>query len=115
MRGPTTPTTWRWSGPGFSNARGAPRSTCTWPRAGRGQSDRALRAAEAAFRAAPSLSAYLKAQELAGERWAEVSPGLLENLRQSHAADAKVDVFLDEGLIDDAIAAVKDGYSYGLL
>ncbi len=82
---------------------------------GMGLRDCALHAAEVAFRAAPSLVAYLKAQELAGERWDAVRPGLLAQLRQSHAANAKVDIFLHEQLIDDAIAAVKDGYGYGLL
>jgi uncharacterized Zn finger protein len=82
---------------------------------GMGLRDRALQAAETAFRVAPSLVAYLKAQELADERWEAVRLGLLAQLRQSHAADAKVDVFLHEQLIDDAIAAVKDGYGYGLL
>ncbi len=83
--------------------------------AGMGQTDRALHAAETAFRVAPSLAAYLKAQELAGVRWEQTKHGLLQELRRSQAAEAKVDVFLHEGLIDDAIAAVKDGYSYGLL
>jgi uncharacterized Zn finger protein len=80
-----------------------------------GDQARALRAAETAFRITPSLRAYLKAQELAGERWEAVRPALLEGLRQSHAADAKVDIFLREGLIDDAIASVKGSHSYGLL
>jgi uncharacterized Zn finger protein len=83
--------------------------------AGMGQRDRALHAAETAFRVAPSLATYLKAQELAGQRWPASKPALLEQLRRSHAADAKVDIFLHENLVDDAIASVKDGYSYGLL
>jgi uncharacterized Zn finger protein len=83
--------------------------------AGMGLRDRALHAAEVACRVAPSLVAYLKAQELAGERWETIKPQLLAQLRKSHSADAKVDVFLHEQLIDDAIAAVKDGYGYGLL
>jgi uncharacterized Zn finger protein len=85
--------------------------------AGMGQRGRALHAAETAFRAAPSLSAYLKVQELAGERWADVRSGLLGYLRESKAyiLDAKVDVFLHEGLIDDAIAAVKGSHHYTLL
>jgi uncharacterized Zn finger protein len=83
--------------------------------AGMGRRHRALHAAETAFRVAPSLVAYLKAQDLAGQRWQALKPALLEQLRRSHAADAKVDVFLHEQLLDDAIAAVKDGYSYGLL
>jgi len=61
------------------------------------------------------LVTYLKAQELAGERWETVRPKLLAQLRKSRAADAKVDVFLHEQLIDDAIAAVKSDYGYGLL
>jgi uncharacterized Zn finger protein len=80
-----------------------------------GDSDRALRAAQAAFRATPSLSAFLKAQELAGEGWEQVKPELLENLRRSRHTEAKVDIFLHEELHDDAITAVKDGYSYRLL
>jgi uncharacterized Zn finger protein len=83
--------------------------------AGMGQRDRALRATEAAFRIAPSLATYLKAQDLAGERWDAIKPALLAQLRQSHSAEAKVDIFLHEQQIDDAIAAVKDSYDYGLL
>ncbi|MDQ2997914.1 MAG: SWIM zinc finger family protein, partial [Chloroflexota bacterium] len=83
--------------------------------AGMGLRDRALDAAETAFRVAPSLVSYLKAHELAGEQWDALRLKLLGQLRQSRAADAKVDVFLHEQLIDDAIAAVKDGYGYGLL
>jgi uncharacterized Zn finger protein len=83
--------------------------------AGMGYDERARHAAEVAFHAAPSLDTYGKAQSLADERWAEVKPGLLADLRRSHSAAAKVDIFLHEGLIDDAIAAVTDGYSYGLL
>jgi uncharacterized Zn finger protein len=80
-----------------------------------GDHDRALRAAETAFRAAPSLNAYRKAQELAGERWETVKPGLLEHLRQTKAyiGEANVDIFLHENLIDDAITAVQDRHYYG--
>lgn len=83
--------------------------------AGLGQRERALRAATTAFRLSPSLAAYLKVQNLAGEGWEVTKPQLLDDLRRSASADAKVDIFLHEGLIDDAIAAVKDGYGYGLL
>src|SRR5262249_54634971 len=77
--------------------------------------ERALHAAETAFRVAPSLVGYLKAQELAGQRWPAIKPTLLEQLRHSRSADAKVDIFLHEHLIDDAIASLKDSYGYGLL
>ncbi|MBK9713721.1 MAG: SWIM zinc finger domain-containing protein [Kouleothrix sp.] len=77
---------------------------------GMGERGRALHAAEAAFRLSPSLRAYQRAQDLAGDRWDEVRPALLQHLRESHAAEAKVDVFLHERLFDDAIAAVRNGY-----
>jgi len=82
-----------------------------------GETERALEAARVACRAAPSLSAYLRVQELAGERWSELREELLGHLRQvsSFHSPAQVDIFLHEGLLDDAIAVVKKGGSYDLL
>jgi uncharacterized Zn finger protein len=86
--------------------------------AGMGESERALRAAEIAFRAAPSLNAYRKALDLAGERSDVVKADLLKHLRQTKAyiGDAKIDIFLHENRIDDAIAAVdgRDYYGAGM-
>jgi uncharacterized Zn finger protein len=84
---------------------------------GMGEPGRALEAATVAFRASPSMSAYQRVQELAGERWTEIREELLAHLRQasfSHC-QAQVDIFLHEGLLDDAIAAVEKGASYGLI
>jgi uncharacterized Zn finger protein len=83
--------------------------------AGMGESERALRAAEIAFRAAPSLNAYRKAVELAGERSDVVKADLLKHLRQAsvYAGDAKIDIFLHEARIDDAIAVVNGRDYYG--
>jgi uncharacterized Zn finger protein len=83
--------------------------------AGMGYHPRALALAEQAFRGIPSLNAYFRVQELAGERWESVKPGLLKHLRQGRAAEAQVDIFLHEQLIDDAIKAVSNSYDYGLL
>jgi uncharacterized Zn finger protein len=82
---------------------------------GMGRGERAVRAAEAAFRAAPSLNAYLKVQELAGAGWDTIKPRLLDQLRQSRSTEAQVDIFLQEGLFDDAIASVNNAYGYELL
>jgi uncharacterized Zn finger protein len=83
-----------------------------------GENERASQAAEIAFRTAPSLNAYRKALELAGERSNVVKADLLKHLRQAsvHAGDAKIDIYLHEGRIDDAIAVVssKDYYGSGL-
>lgn len=77
---------------------------------GLGQTSVALATRIEAFKARPSFQDYQKVQALAGEAaWATVKPELLQNLRQRDnwsAADAKVAIFLHEGLIDDAIAAV---------
>jgi uncharacterized Zn finger protein len=85
---------------------------------GMGERERALEAATIAFREAPSMAAYLRAQELAGERWAELKEDLLVHLRQAgdyFYSGGQVDIFLHEGLLDDAIAAVEKGASYDLI
>jgi tetratricopeptide (TPR) repeat protein len=84
---------------------------------GMGETERALEAATVAFRASPSMSVYLRVQGLAGERWTELQEELLAHLRRvsSVYSQAAVDIFLHEGLLDDAIAAVEKGGSYGLI
>jgi len=84
---------------------------------GIGETELALKAARVAFRAVPSLGAYLRVQELAGERWSEIREELLDHLRrvQSFYSGAQVDIFLHEGLLDDAIAAVEKWASYDQL
>ncbi|MDG4555581.1 MAG: SWIM zinc finger family protein [Candidatus Competibacter sp.] len=87
----------------------------TWLRdraAARGQNERALAAGLIAFRIAPSLNAYQRVETLAGAGWPEQRPKLLDFLRdKAHiATETKVDVFLHESLIDDAIAALKNAY-----
>jgi len=80
-----------------------------------GQPEQALRVAAISFQIAPSLKSYFRAQGLAGARWDDLRPQLLDTLRGSASAAAKVDIFLHEGLIDDAIAALKGAYPTGLL
>jgi uncharacterized Zn finger protein len=71
----------------------------------------ALTARVAAFKAKPSFQDYQKVEDLAGEEWAAIRKDLLQTLR-NHTAwgieQAKVDIFLHEGLIDSAITTVKD-------
>ncbi|MBD3883288.1 SWIM zinc finger domain-containing protein [Phormidium tenue FACHB-886] len=69
----------------------------------------ALQARLKAFQLQPSLPDYLKLKELAGYRWGSLQQELLTRLRQdssSLSAKAKAAIFLEEGLIDDAIATV---------
>jgi uncharacterized Zn finger protein len=56
---------------------------------------------------------YHGVQELAGEQWEQIRPALLDHIRQSERGmyDERIDIFLHEGLIDDAIKAVKHSYT----
>ncbi|HEY9639937.1 MAG TPA: hypothetical protein V6C57_05605, partial [Coleofasciculaceae cyanobacterium] len=75
----------------------------------------ALQARLKAFQLRPSLPDYLKLKELADQRWASLKEELLTTLRQDTSslnAQAQAAIFLEEGLIDDAIATVTQLSSY---
>jgi uncharacterized Zn finger protein len=82
-----------------------------------GENTRALPAAEAAFREEISLENYLKVAEIAGEQWPELRTELLKYARHMKSSYPKghIDVFLHEGLIDDAIAALDTYASHTLV
>ena len=83
---------------------------------GLGRRGLALEAALAAIHADPNLASYLRVRELAGEAWPEHRERLLDHLRHStsYLPMGKVDVFLHENLVGDAIAAVE-GDPFGAL
>jgi uncharacterized Zn finger protein len=74
-------------------------------------------AAEAAFRDEISLENYLKATEIAGEQWPGRRTELLEYARHTKSSYPKghIDVFLHEGLLEDAIAALDTYASHTLV
>jgi uncharacterized Zn finger protein len=78
----------------------------------------ALAARITAFKLRPSMRGYQQTKTLAGDAWQGLQPDLLKHLRTmdnwSHA-EAKVQIFLNEDSIDDAIATVNDGYGRGNL
>jgi len=76
---------------------------------GTGRPELALEAAVVAFRADPDLASYRRVQELAGEHWPEHCERLLDHLRQNvpYYPSGHVDVFLHEGLVQDAIEVVE--------
>ncbi len=82
--------------------------------AGAGQTERALSAAITAFQESPSLADYQAAQAVAGKRWPELRGELLDHLRQTekYLPQARVEIFLHEGLIEDAIAVVNAHPAY---
>ncbi|MDZ8032481.1 SWIM zinc finger family protein [Nostoc sp. DedSLP04] len=76
-----------------------------------GNSEAALSAIKAAFQMKPCFVDYQKMAELAGENWESVKTDLLRIVRTCNGwgtESAKVDIFLYEGLIDDAIAIASE-------
>jgi uncharacterized Zn finger protein len=75
----------------------------------------ALAARVVAFKTRPAFGDYRKVEELAGETWSTVKADLLAYLRADQGwgmQEAKVDIFLHEGQIDDAIATVSNLSAY---
>ncbi|MEH2057660.1 MAG: SWIM zinc finger domain-containing protein [Nostoc sp.] len=76
-----------------------------------GNREAALLGIKAAFQIKPSLVDYQKMAELTGESWESVKTDLLTIVRTYSGwgtESAKVNIFLHEGLIDDAIAIANE-------
>jgi len=65
--------------------------------------NRAIKAARLAFEHSCSLEDYQAAQEIAGDKWPSLKPALLETLARSNHTYGKIDIYLHEGMIDEAI------------
>jgi uncharacterized Zn finger protein len=70
-----------------------------------------------AFRDEISLENYLRVAEIAGEQWSERRTELLDHTRhmKSSYPQGQINVFLHEGLIEDAIAALDPYASHTLI
>ncbi|AFY82767.1 SWIM zinc finger family protein [Oscillatoria acuminata] len=82
---------------------------------GLGKTEVELEARQSAFCAQPTSPDYFRIKELTGENWSKIQPDLLKALRQHTSwgtIEVKVDIFLSEGLIDEAIACVTDLSDY---
>lgn len=82
---------------------------------GMGNTSAALEARVLAFKAKPSLQDYQKIEMLARTGWPAVRETLLQHLRTGQIwglEQAQIDVFLHEGLLEDAIAAASALSSY---
>lgn len=82
-----------------------------------GEIETALAAKIKAFQAKPTFVDYRKIELLAEEDWVILKEDLLNYLRNYSGwaigiEEAKVNIFLHEGLVDDAIAVVNDLRSY---
>lgn len=80
-----------------------------------GDTTLALAASEIAFREGPTLDRYQRVRELSGDDWPLHRDVLLNHVRASLGGYGyprePAEIFLYEGLIDDAIAAVNAGVS----
>jgi uncharacterized Zn finger protein len=72
------------------------------------QPDLALQAARIAFTRSPSLAEYLAAEAAAGSIWPSVKVELLDQLAATAYSGNKIEIYLHEGLVDQAIKAVDD-------
>ncbi|MFT4890660.1 MAG: putative Zn finger protein [Halobacteriales archaeon] len=76
-----------------------------------GKSDLALEAAVTAFETSPSLQSYQAVEEIAGDDWKRVRSELLDGLREQEltyeSASRIAEVFLHEGLDDEAIEVAE--------
>ena len=73
----------------------------------------AMKAKVKAFQAQPSFADYRQVEQLAAENWSNIKGELLASLATSTSwgtEKAKVDIYLYEGLIDQAIATVDQLY-----
>lgn len=80
-----------------------------------GQSDVALQAARVAFSESVTLSDYQMVEAMAGSQWEDIKPELLNQLTSTEQVSSqhKIDIFLKEGMIDEAIVALEKGSYLG--
>jgi len=73
---------------------------------GLGETGRALAAAQIAFQETYTLAAYRRVQDLAGERWPAIKADLLAQLAKSGHVASQVEIYLSEGMVNEAVQAI---------
>jgi len=73
---------------------------------GMGETGRALAAAQIAFQENLTLTAYRRVQDLAGERWPALKADLLAHLATAGDAASQVEIYLSEGMVNEAVQAI---------
>jgi uncharacterized Zn finger protein len=75
-----------------------------------GKTQTALEARITTFKVQPSFQDYCTIADLASGNWSKVQPQLIQVLQQYQrwgAEQAKVDIFLHEGMVEDAIRSIS--------
>jgi uncharacterized Zn finger protein len=73
-----------------------------------GKNELALQAAKVSFACTYDLTDYKAVQELAGNNWPAIKPDLLNDLRQSLFTSQKIDIYLHENMLEEAIQALEE-------
>ncbi len=76
---------------------------------GVGRQELALKAAEVAFDESCTMVDYLAVQALTGERWPEYRTRLLKRLEEVTYAQDKIEIYLHEGMLQEAMKVVVGG------
>jgi uncharacterized Zn finger protein len=81
------------------------------------QSEVALKAGQEAFHKSFSLEDYKAVETIAGAKWPALKPKLLDQLAAASYAFGRIDIYLYEGMIDEAIKVVdrREYYGYDIL
>ncbi len=74
----------------------------------------ALRAAQVAFRQGTTLADYTAVQQIAGDQWPSIRPTLLQQLQKSWHIAHKIDIYLHENMLAEAMAALDEKQAFVL-
>lgn len=74
-----------------------------------GMRDLALEAAQMAFETSLTREDFRKAEMLAGPNWRDLRPRLLQSLMTADYAHDRIEILLEEGMIDEAVRATAAG------
>jgi len=74
--------------------------------------DIAFSAASEALNNDATLSNYLAVQKFSGDSWADIKSSILEQVAGASATEGKVDIYLHEGMHDEAIATFEQRHMF---
>lgn len=74
----------------------------------------ALKAAQVAFRQGTTLADYTAVQQIAGKQWLTIGPDLLQQLQKSWHISDKIDIYLHENMLAEAMAALDEKQAFVL-
>ncbi|MCP4415112.1 MAG: SWIM zinc finger domain-containing protein [Chloroflexi bacterium] len=72
----------------------------------------ALQSAQAAFAAGRTLADYTAVQQIAGDQWLTIKPTLLKQLSKSGRTSHKIDIYLHENMLAEAMKALDKEHAF---